>query len=73
MRNCYQPAGCGAVPYAAASSGCPNAVSCTCHLAISTVPWQQLASTYEPEQAFRTGTIFPELDKPFLGRSVMRG
>ena len=72
MRNCYQPAGRNSIPYAAQPAGCSNAVDCTCYLAISTVPWQQFTNSYEPEQAFRTGTIFPELDKPFLGRGVMR-
>ena len=72
MRNCYQPAGCGNMPYGMQSGGRSNSVDCTCYLAIATVPWQQFTNSYEPEQAFRIGTVFPELDKPFLGRSVMR-
>ncbi len=72
MRNCYQPAGCHAMPYAMQPGGCSNAADCTCYLAIATVPWQQFTNSYEPEKAFHTGTVFPELDKPFLGRSVMR-
>lgn len=41
-------------------------------LGMSYVPWQQFECTYEPAQAFRVGTIFPELDKPFYGRRGMR-
>jgi hypothetical protein len=33
------------------------------------VPWQQFTSTYEPQKALMVGTIFPELDKPFTGKS----
>ncbi|MCI8993636.1 MAG: spore coat associated protein CotJA [Eubacterium sp.] len=32
------------------------------------VPWQNLVSLSEPQQALEEGTIFPELVKPFLGR-----
>lgn len=38
-------------------------------LAMAYVPWQHITSIYEDlEEAFKTGTIFPELDKPFTGR-----
>lgn len=37
-------------------------------LAMAYVPWQNWRKIYEPEKAFHTGTIFEELDKPFLGR-----
>ncbi len=38
-------------------------------LAMAYVPWQHITKVYENlEQAYRTGTIFPELDKPFTGR-----
>jgi len=30
------------------------------------VPWQQWCQTYPMEQGFRQGTIFPELDLPFM-------
>ena len=43
---------------------------CTCHLAIANVPWQYFTNSYDPDRSLRTGTMFPELDKPFLGRSV---
>ena len=33
------------------------------------VPWQNSCNIYDNlEEAFMTGTIFPELDKPFTGR-----
>ena len=41
-------------------------------LAMAYVPWQEFECTYEPMQALRAGTIFPELDKPFYGRRGMR-
>jgi len=41
-------------------------------LAMAYVPWQQFECTYEPAQALRAGTIFPELDKPFYGKRGMR-
>ncbi len=38
-------------------------------VAMAYVPWQHLCTIYENlEEAFKTGTIFPELDKPFTGR-----
>ena len=41
--------------------------------AMAYVPWQELDSMFPPEVALRQGTLFPELDTPFEGRSVMRG
>ena len=35
-------------------------------IAMAYVPWQKFGNTYELEKAFRTGTIFPELDQPFM-------
>lgn len=35
-------------------------------LAMAYVPWQFLDEVYEPNDALHIGTIFPELDKPFL-------
>jgi hypothetical protein len=35
-------------------------------LAMAYVPWQQWKSTYGPERALIQGTVFPELDKPFI-------
>ena len=38
-------------------------------LAMAYVPWQHMTNIYESlEEAYRRGTIFPELDKPFKGR-----
>lgn len=38
-------------------------------LAMAYVQWQHFDNLYEDlEKAFMTGTIFPELDKPFTGR-----
>lgn len=34
------------------------------------VPWQKWRHIYEPDTALQKGTIFAELDKPFMG---MRG
>lgn len=38
-----------------------------CPLAMAYVPWQSWTKTYEPEIAWNQGTIFPDLDLPFLG------
>ena len=35
-------------------------------LAMAYVPWQYFTTVYEPDRALEVGTIFPELDKPFL-------
>ena len=37
-------------------------------LAIAYVPWQHWNETYQLDKAMHVGTIFPELDKPFLGK-----
>ncbi len=36
-------------------------------VAMAYVPWQKLEKVYDPEDALRCGTIFPELNKPFTG------
>lgn len=36
------------------------------------VPWQNFTRTYDPKKALQAGTIFPELDKPFTGKCMMR-
>ncbi len=38
-------------------------------LAMAYVPWQYYTNTYEPDKALEIGTIFPELDKPFLAEN----
>lgn len=37
-------------------------------LAMAYVPWQSWCNIYDVEKGFHRGTIFEELDKPFLGR-----
>nr|WP_294491677.1 spore coat associated protein CotJA [uncultured Mediterraneibacter sp.] len=37
-------------------------------VAMAYVPWQHWKDLYEPRRAFESGTIFMELDKPFLGK-----
>ena len=62
------------------NAGCPH-----CHashenhdvwaeypIAMAYVPWQHLESVYEPDCALKNGTIFPELNKPFLGKRGCR-
>ncbi len=53
----------------------PSAISCPNTLAagidqypagMGYVPWQQWGQTYTMEQALYRGTIFPELDLPFV-------
>lgn len=42
-------------------------------LGMAYVPWQQWRDLYEPDCALRIGTIFKELDKPFImGRCAAR-
>lgn len=37
-------------------------------LTMAYVPFQQIESTYDQDEALKAGTLFPNLDKPFLGR-----
>jgi len=41
-------------------------------LAMAYVPWQTWRDIYDVEKALQRGTIFCELDKPFLGKGGMR-
>ncbi len=43
-----------------------------CSLAMAYVPIQQWEKPYEIEKGLQVGTIFPELDKPFLGKGGCR-
>ena len=36
-------------------------------LAMAYVPWQQWCDLYDETKALERGTLFPDLDKPFLG------
>ena len=39
-------------------------------LTMAYVPFQQIENVYNQEEALKSGTLFPNLDKPFLGRKV---
>lgn len=39
-------------------------------LAMAYVPWQQWRYLYEADEGFHCGTIFKELNKPFMGRRM---
>ncbi len=41
-------------------------------VAMAYVPWQTWKDLYEIDKALEVGTIFEELDKPFLGRRCSR-
>ena len=42
-------------------------------VAMAYVPWQNFEGMFEDlEKAYCTGTIFPELDKPFKGRRCVK-
>ena len=59
--------GCHPMPHPMPASTAPVCENiCTYPIAMAYVPWQKFGNTYELEKAFRTGTIFPELDQPFM-------
>ena len=39
-------------------------------IAMAYVPWQSFTAVYEPEVALERGTIFKQLDLPYLGKKV---
>ena len=39
-------------------------------LTMAYVPFQQIENVYNKDEALKSGTLFPNLDKPFLGRRV---
>ena len=41
-------------------------------IAMAYVPWQKWQDLYEPCNGLESGTIFKELDKPFLGKGGIR-
>lgn len=52
----------------------PNEKMNSYPLAMAYVPWQHITSVYEkPEEAYTNGSLFPELTKPFTGRSQKNG
>lgn len=42
-------------------------------VAMAYVPWQQWNTLYDLEKGLETGTIFPELNRPFLGVRNVKG
>lgn len=42
-----------------------------CPLAMAYVPWQRWCNTYEPAVGHHRGTIFPELDMPWVGGGAL--
>lgn len=43
-------------------------------IAMAYVPWQNFIKIAENlEEAYKEGTIFPELNKPFMGRRCING
>lgn len=40
-------------------------------LAMSYVPFQQWDQAYDPAMALARGTVFPELDQPFIGEEAV--
>ena len=43
-------------------------------IAMAYVPWQHFHQIYDNlEEAYQQGTIFPELNKPFMGRRSKNG
>lgn len=42
-------------------------------VAMAYIPFQLDRTSYSPEQALCEGTLFPVLNKPFRGRSVLNG
>lgn len=40
-------------------------------LAMAYVPFQKFGMLYDEVKALDNGTLYPDLDKPFKGRSVM--
>ncbi len=62
MNNCDRQNMESYMPYPAVSSLKDEPI------AMAYVPWQYFHSTYDPDKALMIGTIFPELNKPFLGK-----
>lgn len=41
-------------------------------IAMAYVPWQKYGDTFDLETGFRIGTIFPELDLPFMRAGCLK-
>lgn len=53
--------------YPSSSQACPESFMENMSLAMAFVPIQKFSTVYEVHEALKYGTIFPELNKPFLG------
>jgi hypothetical protein len=58
---------CGCDTNMYSNNGCDNMP-----LAMAYVPWQTWNKTYELDKALHVGTLFPCLDKPFMGRCACK-
>ena len=56
------------VPVAAVNSEIPSDAFCKMPVAMAYVPWQDWCNIYPLRKALCQGTLFGELDKPFLGK-----
>ncbi|MBO5373297.1 MAG: spore coat associated protein CotJA [Lachnospiraceae bacterium] len=65
MNNC-NPSRCSK-RYPSSGVMCPEASMENFPLAMAYVPIQKFSTVYEVHEALKYGTIFPELNKPFLG------
>ena len=67
MNTCSQPK-CRRPAYAPPSTRQEKELCMdTFPLAMAYVPMQQFQSIYELDEALQNGTVFPELNKPFMG------
>ncbi len=60
-RSMPAPTPCDCQQNTVARTSCEDMV-----VAMAYVPWQTFGTVFTPEEAFCHGTLFPELDKPFL-------
>lgn len=65
MNTCSQQRRCKTY-YSASDASAPCDLS-SLPLAMAYVPMQHFSTVYELNEALRYGTIFPELNKPFMG------
>lgn len=57
------------------TDGCPDThdhFPADMPIGMAYVPWQKWQDIYDPGKGLESGTIFRELDKPFLGKGGMR-
>ncbi len=68
MNTCGHPKCGGRTPYSSPAMRTRNESSVdNLALAMAYVPMQQFKNVYELDEGLRYGTIFPELNKPFMG------